>query len=162
MVMAYVGLGSNLLDPRAQVERALAALQDLPKTTLRARSRLYRTPPWGGVVQPDFINAAAALDTGLGAAELMEAMLGIERDFGRRRDGERFGPRVIDIDLLLFGDLVIDEPHLHVPHPRLRERAFVLVPLAEIAASVSVPGQGRVEALLARLDPVDRQLKIAN
>ena len=162
MVMAYVGLGSNLLDPRAQVERALVALEHLPKTTLCARSQLYRTPPWGGVVQPDFTNAAAALDTGLGAAELMDALLAIERDFGRRRDGARFGPRVIDIDLLLYGDLVSNEPQLHVPHPRLHERAFVLVPLAEIAASVNVPGQGRIDALLAKLDPVDRQLKIAN
>jgi 2-amino-4-hydroxy-6-hydroxymethyldihydropteridine diphosphokinase len=162
MIPAYVGLGSNLLDPEAQVEGALRALQALPDTELIARSRLYRTRPWGGVAQPDFVNAAAQLTTGLGAAALMQALLAIERDAGRTRTGERFGPRVLDLDLLVYGEEVIDEPGLHVPHPRLGERAFVLVPLAEIAPALVVPGQGRVDGLLARIDPAERGVIVAD
>ena len=161
MIAAYVGLGSNLLDPEAQVERALRAMQALPGTELRARSCLYRTRPWGGIAQPDFVNAVAQLATGLSAPDLMGALLAIERDSGRTRSAERFGPRVLDLDLLVYGDEVIDEPGLHVPHPRLRERAFVLVPLAEIAPALVVPGQGRVDALLARIDPADRGVTVA-
>lgn len=162
MVTAYVGLGSNLRDPREQVERALRALRELPRTELISRSRLYRTRPWGGIAQPDFINAIAQLATDLSSAELMHALLGIEREFGRTRDGERFGPRVIDLDLLLYGDEFVDEPGLHVPHPRLHERAFVLVPLAEIAPTLAVPGQGRVDALLARIDAADRLVSVTD
>jgi len=161
MVTAYVGLGSNLLDPRVQVERALGFLQTLPKTTLRARSRLYRTRPWGGIEQPDFINAAAAIDTGLSAADLMHALLGIEQAFGRTRQGEKFGPRIIDLDLLLYGDQACEAPGLRVPHPRLHERAFALLPLAEIAPSLVVPGQGRIDALIDRLDASERSFVIA-
>jgi len=162
MIPAYVGLGSNLLDPEAQVERALRALQALPDTELIARSRLYRTRPWGGVAQPDFVNAVAQLTTGLGAAALMQALLEIERDAGRTRSAERFGPRILDLDLLVYGEEVIDQPGLHVPHPRLGERAFVLVPMAEIAPALVVPGQGRVDGLLARIDPAERGVIVAN
>lgn len=154
MVTAYIGLGSNLDAPGEQVERALRELNALPQTRLVARSRLYRTAPWGGIEQPDFINAVAQLETGLDAQVLMRALLTIEHRAGRRRDGERNGPRVLDLDLLLYGDRRIVEAGLEVPHPRLHERAFVLVPLAEIAPDLAVPGQGRVSELLARVDAI--------
>ncbi|HEX7917593.1 2-amino-4-hydroxy-6-hydroxymethyldihydropteridine diphosphokinase [Rudaea sp.] len=152
MVSAYIGLGSNLDAPDGQVERALRELDALPQTRVVARSRLYRTAPWGGIAQPDFINAVAQLETGLDARALMRALLTIEHRAGRRRDGERNGPRVLDLDLLLYGDQRIDDADLQVPHPRLHERVFVLVPLAEIAPDFAVPGQGRVRELLARID----------
>ena len=152
MVVAYVGLGSNLAAPDAQVERALVALDRLARARVVARSHLYRTAPWGYLDQPDFVNAVATLETSLDAQALMRALLAVEQEFGRRRDDVRFGPRVLDLDLLLYADARIDEPGLHVPHPRLHERAFVLVPLAEIAPQLEVPGQGRVDTLLARVD----------
>ncbi|TLY53465.1 MAG: 2-amino-4-hydroxy-6-hydroxymethyldihydropteridine diphosphokinase [Gammaproteobacteria bacterium] len=151
-VAAYIGLGSNLDDPAAQVEAALLAFARLPRTRLVARSHLYRTAPWGGVAQPDFINAVAQLDTALDAAALMHALLGIERDAGRVRGAERYGPRVLDLDLLVYDDRCIEAAGLSVPHPRLAERAFVLVPLHEIAPSLEIPGLGRVEQLLRRID----------
>lgn len=151
-VVACVALGSNLDDPRAQVERGFAGLAALPKTTLMARSRLYRTPPWGVTDQPDFINAVALLQTALAARTLLDGLLAIEAAAGRVR-GVRNGPRVLDLDLLTYGLGVVDEPDLVVPHPRLHERAFVLVPLADVAPDLEVPGQGRVRDLLARLDP---------
>jgi 2-amino-4-hydroxy-6-hydroxymethyldihydropteridine diphosphokinase len=152
MVVAYVGLGSNLLGPAEQVERALQALDQIAQTRLVARSRLYATLPWGGIEQPDYVNAVAELETELEPCELMQALLAIEHDFGRRRDALRFGPRVLDLDLLLYADRSIEETDLHVPHPRLRERAFVLIPLAEIAPALVVPEQGPVAQLLAQAD----------
>lgn len=152
MENVYIGLGSNLADPRTQVERALRALADLPQTTLVQRSQLYRSAPWGHADQPEFVNAVALLQTGLTPRDLLGALLAIERRAGRERDGVRWGPRVLDLDILVYGNSVIDEPGLHVPHTHLRERAFVLVPLAEIAPDLIVPEQGRVGALLARID----------
>jgi 2-amino-4-hydroxy-6-hydroxymethyldihydropteridine diphosphokinase len=152
MTIAYVGLGSNLAEPRQQVEAALNMLSSLPRTTLLARSRLYATEPWGQRDQPGFVNAVAALDTQLSARELLDSLLAIERRAGRERNGERWGPRILDLDILLFGDARIDEPALHVPHPRLHERAFVLVPLAELAPLLYVPGAARVLDLLSRID----------
>lgn len=149
--LAYVALGSNLDDPRAQVERGFAALAALPDTTMRARSRLYRTPPWGVVDQPDFVNAAAALATTLPPRVLLDALLAIETRAGRVR-GIVNGPRVLDLDLLVYGDAVLHAPGLDVPHPRLHERAFVLLPLADIAPTLVVPGRGRVDALLQHVD----------
>jgi 2-amino-4-hydroxy-6-hydroxymethyldihydropteridine diphosphokinase len=151
-VAAYIGLGSNLEDPRGQVAAALDALARLPQTRLVARSRLYRTAPWGGVAQPDFINAAAHLETALDAPTLMLALLDIEQVAGRVRGPERYGPRILDLDLLVYGDVHIDSAGLAVPHPRLAERAFVLLPLSEIAPNLEIPGQGRVADLLARVD----------
>ena len=151
MIAAYIGLGSNLDAPGAQVEGALRELDALPQTRLIARSRLYRTAPWGGIAQPDFINAVAALDTHLDAHRLMRELLAIEHRAGRRRDGERNGPRVLDLDLLLYGEEQFAEVDLQIPHPRLHERAFVLVPLAEIAPDLIVPGHGTVRSLAARL-----------
>jgi 2-amino-4-hydroxy-6-hydroxymethyldihydropteridine diphosphokinase len=148
---AYVALGSNLDDPEAQVERGFAALAALPGTLLRARSRRYRTPPWGVVDQPDFVNAVARLETSLAPRTLLDALLAIEARAGRVR-GLRYGPRVLDLDLLLYGDCELREAGLTLPHPRLHERAFVLVPLADLAPDLEVPGRGRVADLLAQVD----------
>ena len=152
METVCIGIGSNLADPRAQVEAALRALQELPQTRLLRRSRLYRSAPWGQVEQPEFVNAAALLQTALAPNALLDALLGIERMAGRTRDGSRWGPRVLDLDILLYGGRVIDEHGLRVPHPHLAERAFVLMPLAEVASAANVPGLARVDELLARID----------
>jgi len=145
---AFIGLGANLGDPEAQVRRALAALADLPGTRLVTASSFYRSAPVGVVAQPDFINAVAEIETALGARALLEALLAAERRFGRRRDFPG-APRTLDLDLLLYGDRVIAEPGLVVPHARMHERAFVLAPLAEIAPDIAIPGKGRAGALLA-------------
>jgi 2-amino-4-hydroxy-6-hydroxymethyldihydropteridine diphosphokinase len=150
-VRACIGLGGNVGDAAATVRAAFAALDSLPDTHLLACSRLYRTPAWGIETQPDFVNAAALLDTTLEAPALLEGLLGIERAFGRERR-ERWGPRTLDLDLLLYGDQAVDRPGLHVPHPHLHERAFVLRPLADIAPGAMVPGRGAVADLLARVD----------
>jgi len=153
-VRACIGIGGNLGDVVRSIEHAFAALAALPATRMLRRSRLYRTPAWGVTAQPDFINAAAVVATRLSADALLEELLRIERAAGRDRDnqGERWGPRALDLDLLLFGDAVIARAGLCVPHPHLHERAFVLVPLAEIAPDALVPGRGRVDALLATVD----------
>jgi len=145
---AFIGLGANLGDREAQVRRALLALAELPGTRLVAASSLYRSAPVGVGAQPDFINAVAEIETPLGARALLEALLAAERRFGRRREFPG-APRTLDLDLLLYGDRVIAEPGLVVPHPRMHERAFVLLPLAEIAPKTVVPGKGSVAALLA-------------
>ena len=154
-VPAYVALGSNLDDPREQVERAMAALAGLPDTRLVLRSSLYRTRPFGPVEQPDFVNAAAGLLTRLDPAELLAQLKALEAQLGRERPVVRWGPRRIDLDLLVHGGARIVEPGLEVPHPGIPERAFVLVPLAEIAPELVVPGRGRVRDLLARVDSAD-------
>jgi len=149
---ACIGLGSNLDDPRHQVERGLQAIAALPHTRLLRRSRLYASAPWGVADQPEFVNAAAAIETRLTPGDLMQALLGIEQAFGRTRGAQRWGPRILDLDLLLYDDAVIDEPGLRVPHPHLHERAFVLLPLADVAPRLPVPGQGVVAELLSRID----------
>ncbi len=151
-VEAYIGLGANIGDAATAIERAFECLDGHDGLRLTARSTLYRTPAWGVTGQPDFINAVAKVDTTLAPQQLLDVLLTIERDAGRdRRTAERWGPRVLDLDLLLYGDAVIDEPGLHVPHPHLHERAFVLVPLAEIAPAVVIPGHGPVAALRGRV-----------
>ncbi len=152
-VLAAVALGSNLGDRAAQIAAALERLRRLPGTTVRAASDPIETEPVGPVSQPNFLNAAALLETGLGPRALLDALLAVERDLGRTRSpGARWGPRAIDLDLLVFGDRVIHEPGLVIPHPRLHERAFVLEPLARIAPDLMVPGVGRtVRALLDAL-----------
>lgn len=152
MTSIYIGLGSNLADPQAQVEGGLRALGGLAETHLLRRSRLYRSAPWGRADQPEFVNAVAQLDTTLAPHILLDALLTIERQAGRERDTTRWGPRVLDLDILLYGDVVLDEPGLHLPHPHLHERVFVLMPLCEIAPELQIPGLGRADALLARLD----------
>jgi 2-amino-4-hydroxy-6-hydroxymethyldihydropteridine diphosphokinase len=146
--IAYVALGANLADPVAQVEGALAELDGIPGTRVTARSSLYLTAPVGLTQQPDFINAAARLETSLGPVPLLDALLEIEKGHGRVRSVPN-APRTLDLDLLLYGEARIDSPRLVVPHPRMNERAFVLVPLAEIAPDAEVPGRGRVRDLLA-------------
>jgi 2-amino-4-hydroxy-6-hydroxymethyldihydropteridine diphosphokinase len=153
-VHACIGLGGNQGDVAAAIESAFAAFDTLPETRLLRRSRLYRTPAWGMTAQPDFINAAALVSTLLSPDALLAELLRIERAAGRDRDAqtERWGPRALDLDLLLYGDAIIAHPGLCVPHPHLQERAFVLVPLAEIAPDALVPGRGRVDTLLAAVD----------
>lgn len=149
--IAYVALGANLGDPAGQIRRAFRELGQVGETRVTARSSLYRTAPVGFLDQPDFINAVAQIETGLAPRALLDALLGIESLHGRRR-GQPNAPRTLDLDLLLYGDLTIDQPDLQVPHPRLHQRGFVLVPLAEIAADAIVPGLGRVGELLERVD----------
>jgi len=147
---AWIGLGSNLADPVSAVGQGLDALADLPSTTLSARSRLYRTAPWGRTDQPGFVNAAARIETALEPLELLDALLAIERRHGRDRErDQRWGPRTLDLDLLLYGRAQIAQPRLTVPHPHLHRRAFVLVPLAELDPTLEVPGIGAVGGLLA-------------
>lgn len=147
MHRAYVALGANLGDPQARVRDAFAALAELPDSRLVAASSLYRTAPVGLAGQPDFINAVAAIDTLLPAGRLLDALFSIERRAGRQRL-TRNGPRTLDLDLLLYDDCTIDTPQLHLPHPRLHLRAFVIVPLAEIAPACRIPGRGTVAAWL--------------
>lgn len=153
-VAAYIGLGSNLGDSISTMHAALDALALLPGTRLVRASRLYRTPAWGMTAQPDFINAAAMVESRLSPQDLLAAMLAIERDAGRERRGDgsdRWGPRTLDLDLLLYGDQVIDQHGLRVPHPHLRERAFALLPLVEIAPDVGIPGVGLARDALAQV-----------
>lgn len=152
--VAFVGLGSNIGDGIATVRAALSALDAIGHTRLLRASHLYRTPAWGVTQQPDFINAVAMLRTGLAPQALLGQMLAIERAAGRNRmaDGsDRWGPRTLDLDLLLYGARVIDEPGLRIPHPHLHERAFVLVPLAEIAPDAAIPGVGTARDALSRM-----------
>lgn len=154
--IALVGLGGNLGDAAATLRLAFQALDALPDTRLIRASRLYRSRAWGRTDQPDFINAVAMIETGLGARELLDGMLGIEHDAGRERHAEqRWTPRTLDLDLLLYGDAIIDEPGLHVPHPFLHERSFALVPLVEIAPDAMIPGIGSARAALAKMEPSD-------
>ena len=152
MTPAYIGIGSNLEHPRAQVERALGELAELPRSRLLARSSLYRSAPLGYEAQPEFINAVARLDTELAAAELLARLQAIEAEHGRRRSFAN-APRSLDLDLLLFGEQRISGPELTVPHPRMHERAFALVPLIEIAPDAQIPGRGSAAALAAALAP---------
>lgn len=147
--IAYVGLGSNLAGPRRQVEEAIGELAELAGCRLRAHSWLYVTKPVGPRDQPDFINAAAALETRLAPADLLSALQGIELRHERTRTGRRWGPRTLDLDLLLHGTCELLHPGLTLPHPEIRRRAFVLVPLADIAPpDLWIPGQGRLGELL--------------
>ena len=147
---AYVGVGSNLDNPARQVEDALSLLDGLPDTRLVMRSALYRSAPFGGVEQPAFVNAVAALLTTLEPLALLEQLKALERRQGREADGVRWGPRVLDLDLLVYSDRSVEEPQLRVPHPGIAERNFVLLPLGEIAPQLVIPGLGRVSGI-----PVD-------
>jgi 2-amino-4-hydroxy-6-hydroxymethyldihydropteridine diphosphokinase len=148
---AYIGVGANLGDREATIRRAIELLGEREEVDVVAVSTLRETEPWGYADQPAFLNGAAALDTMLAPEELLEALLDVERALGRVRQGLRYGPRAIDLDLLLYGDLELDRPGLELPHPRLHERAFALEPLAELDPDLVVPGRGRVSALLAAL-----------
>ena len=150
MTLAYIALGSNLGNPRQQVLDAMESLAMLPATRLLRHSALYRTPPWGVLEQPAFINAAVQLDTSLSPHALLDAMLGIEQRAGRVR-AERNGPRTLDLDLLHMEGVRLDDAWLTLPHPRAAERAFVLLPLHDLAPELGLPG-GTVAQLLAGLD----------
>ncbi len=156
-VPAYVGVGSNLSDPAAQVRRALEALGGLRATRLVLRSPLYLTPPFGEVVQPAFVNAVAGLLTQLSPEELLESLRLLERELGREPPRERWGPRVIDLDLLVVGREKRDLDALKLPHPGMAERDFVLYPLADVAPALDVPGLGRVWRLRERV--IDRGVR---
>ena len=151
MTRAYVGLGANLGDREAMLRSGLEQLAAEPGIEVVAVSKLRDTDPVGMTDQPRFLNAAAAVETGLSAGDLLDRLLGIERRLGRTREGPRFGPRTIDLDLLLYGDEQIDEPGLEVPHPRLHERLFALEPLADLDPDLVVPGRGPLADIVAGL-----------
>ena len=147
---AYLGIGSNIGDMAAMLDRAVAGLAAVPGIAIVARSADYRTPPWGKTDQPWFLNGAVAIDTALDPHGLLDACLSVEHDLGRVRE-ERWGPRVIDIDVLAYEGAAVDDARLVLPHRYVRERAFVLVPLAEIAPDLVIGGERVVDAL-AKLD----------
>jgi 2-amino-4-hydroxy-6-hydroxymethyldihydropteridine diphosphokinase len=149
-VKAAVALGSNLADPEAQVRAGFAELAALPRTRLTARSALYRTAPVGYAEQPPFVNACALLETELTARELLEGLLAIENRHGRVRT-IRNGPRTLDLDIVLYGDAVIAEPRLTIPHARAHERAFVLAPLLDVWPDALIPGHGSAAACRAQV-----------
>ena len=151
-ITAYVGLGSNQGRSRETIERAVALLAEHESIRLSGVSSLRETDPVGYLDQPRFLNGAARLETELTPRDLLGVLLDVERSLGRVRRGSRYGPRTIDLDLLLYGDLTIDEPGLTVPHPRLHERRFALEPLHELDPELVVPGRGRVANLLSKLD----------
>jgi len=145
---AYIGLGSNLAEPAAQVELAIAALATLPQSRLLRQSRLYASPPLGPLDQPDYVNAVVELDTALAPEALLNALHDIEQKQGRVRT-RYWGERVIDLDLLLYADVQVESSGLTLPHPGIAARAFVLRPLAELAPELIIPGQGALRDLLA-------------
>jgi 2-amino-4-hydroxy-6-hydroxymethyldihydropteridine diphosphokinase len=149
---AYVGLGANLGDREASLHAALDRLRATRGIEIVAVSSFRETDPVGYLAQPRFVNAAAAVETELTPRELLDALLAVERSLGRTREGPRYGPRTIDLDLLLYGDESLREPGLTVPHPRLHERAFALTPLAELDPALVVPGRGPVQTLLSNLE----------
>ena len=151
--IAFVGLGANLGDAATTLRDAVKAVDEWPHTRVVRASRLFRTPAWGLQDQADFINGVVMLETKLGARALLDALLAIERQFGRERDAaQRWGPRTLDLDLLLYADEVIDIPGLRLPHPHLHERAFALVPLLEIAPDILIPGFGPAQVALDGLE----------
>lgn len=150
---AFVGLGSNLEDPAEQLRRAVGALERIPQTRLLKVSSVYRSAPLGEVAQPDFLNAVAQLETRLDAESLLQHLLSIEQQQGRTR-GVRWGPRTIDLDLLVHGDTSSDTPRLKLPHPGIALRNFVLLPLQEIAPELVVHGLGRIADIdVSRTEP---------
>lgn len=152
MIRVYLALGSNLADPLHQVQSALNALAAIPDTTLVATSSLYRTPPYGPPDQPDFLNAAVALDTQLDAGSLLNHTQRIELEQGRIRKAHRWGPRTLDLDIMLFGEQTLSTPRLTVPHYDMHNRAFMLLPLLEISPELCLPDGTRLADILATLD----------
>jgi 2-amino-4-hydroxy-6-hydroxymethyldihydropteridine diphosphokinase len=152
MARAYVGLGANLGPKEVTMLRAVDLLGATEGIEVLGLSRLRETDPVGVTDQPMFLNGAVALETALSPGELLDALLRIEQQLGRVRDDERWGPRTIDLDLLVYGDETVDEPGLRIPHPRLHERRFALEPLSDLDPELDIPGLGKVSELLARLD----------
>lgn len=151
-MQAWLGLGANLQHPVNQLKEALVRLGESDGIEINKVSSFYRTPPWGDDQQDNFINAVVSIETSLSPLSLLHCLQSIENAMGRRRTGRQWGPRIIDIDLLLFDDQVVCSSELLVPHPHMHERAFVLLPLAELDAEIEIPGQGRVVDLLSGLD----------
>lgn len=151
-MQAWLGLGANLRHPVMQLKRAVRCLGRSEGVEVRKISSFYRTRPWGNEDQDDFINAVVQIETGLAPLALLHVLQSIENSMGRQRSGHRWGPRVIDIDLLLFADETVHSTELVVPHPRMHERAFVLLPLSELDASIEIPGWGMAGTLLSQLD----------
>ena len=149
---AWLGLGSNLQQPEAQLREALSKLNAVGGVEILKKSSFYNTPPWGDERQDDFINAVVQIETSLDPISLLRELQSVENAMGRRRDVRRWGPRLIDIDLLLYGDQQYRSDELEVPHPHLHERAFVLVPLSELDAGLEIPGRGGIGKLLQKLD----------
>jgi len=149
---AWLGLGSNQQGPAAQLQTALGKLAHIDGIEILQVSGFYRTPPWGDEQQDDFINAVVQVETSLAPMPLLRALQSVENAMGRIRGGRRWGPRVIDIDLLLYGDLQFRSEELELPHPRMHERAFVLVPLCELDAGLTIPGRGKAGEVLQTLD----------
>jgi len=153
---AYIGLGANLGRAELTFAAAANAIAELPDTALRAYSRLYRTPAWGVTAQPDFLNTVVMIETELAPLELLHALMQIEREHGRQRSTEqRWGPRTLDLDILLYGGEVIDLPGLRVPHPYLHQRAFALIPLLDIAPEIIIPGIGAASDALLDMLPLE-------
>ncbi|HEX2566119.1 MAG TPA: 2-amino-4-hydroxy-6-hydroxymethyldihydropteridine diphosphokinase [Burkholderiales bacterium] len=149
MTRAYVGLGANLGDAQGTIRQAMDQLDALPNTRIAARSPLYRSAPVGYAAQPDFVNAVAEVRTSLAAGELLAALIEIEERHGRERSFAN-APRTLDLDLLLYGDEMMQSARLTLPHPRMHERAFVLKPLLDLAPGIAIPGHGPAAELLAR------------
>ena len=151
MARAYIGLGANLGDRAATLTRAIELLAERQEIDVVAVSSFRETDPVGYLDQPRFLNAAAVVETSLAPSALLATLLEVERELGRVREGPRYGPRTVDLDLLLMDDLVLDEPGLELPHPRLHERVFALEPLAELDPGLVIPGRGPVRQLLLAL-----------
>ena len=152
MARAYIGLGANLGDRTETLTRAIDPLAERPEVDVVAVSSFRETDPVGYLDQPRFLNAAAVVETSLAPSALLATLLDVERELGRVREGPRYGPRTVDLDLLLMDDLVLDEPGLELPHPRLHERRFALEPLSDLAPSLEIPGRGPISTLLAGLE----------
>ncbi len=154
-IRAYIGLGSNLDDPKQQLQQALESLRQIPESRLTAVSRFYRSKPMGPADQPDYVNAVAMFDTCLAPLELLDALQAIEQAQGRVREGEHWGPRTLDLDLLLYGPEVIDLPRLQVPHPGITQRSFVLQPLFDLVPGLTFPDGKTLREALAAINTDD-------
>jgi len=154
-VEAYIGLGSNLSEPQVQVTSALQELNTIPDTHLLKASSLYTSKPMGPSGQPDYVNAVAKISTNLPPERLLTELQSIEQAHRRQRNGQRWGPRTLDLDIILFGDVQMESKTLQIPHYGVAEREFVLIPLQELQADLIIPGKGEVEELIAQLPPYE-------
>ena len=156
-IEAYIGLGSNLSDPQAQVTQALQELDSIADTKLVKHSSLYISKPMGPTDQPNYINAVAKIVTRLSPEDLLTALQNIEQNHQRQRKNQRWGPRTLDLDIILFGDLQMNSKKLEIPHYGVAEREFVLIPLQELQADLIIPGRGAVAELIEQLPPYSLQ-----
>jgi len=160
-MQAWIGLGGNREDSGDLLDTALLLLAGAPQVDVRRKSRRHRTPPWGLTEQPDFVNAVAELETSLPALSLLHLLLDTERRLGRERNGPRWGPRCIDLDLLTYEEQRTQSAELTLPHPRMHLRAFVLIPLLELEPDFEIPGHGSAADCLQRIDPSERAAVVA-